>query len=112
MYPFDLDDLPALVYLLVFALVSGLISSLTGASRRAATVNRPLVARELAARPQAEADSRATFLTKVSHELCAPLQAMSMWAHLLGFESTTITALSVVWSVKSEAMRRTDTEGK
>jgi signal transduction histidine kinase len=86
MYPFDVDDLPTLVCLLVFALVAVLISSLTGALRLAATVNGALAARERVAGARAEADNRAkdVFLAKVSHELRTQLQAMSTWPHLLG----------------------------
>jgi signal transduction histidine kinase len=86
MYPLDMDDLPPLLYLFVFVSVAVLISALTGALRRAATVNRARAARSGAARAQAEADNRAkdVFLAKVSHELRTQFQAMSTWAHLLG----------------------------
>jgi class 3 adenylate cyclase len=72
MYPFDRDDLPALLYLLLFVLVGVLISTLTGALQRAATVDQR-AARERAARAQAEADNRAkdVVLAKVSHEFTA-----------------------------------------
>jgi signal transduction histidine kinase/class 3 adenylate cyclase len=86
MYPFDRDDLPSLLYLLLFVLVGVLISALTGALQRAATVDRERAAWERGARAQAEADNRAkdVVLAKVSHEVRTQLQAMSTWAHVLG----------------------------
>ncbi len=86
MYPFDTDDLPALLYLLLFVLVGVLISALTGTLQRTATVDRERAAQERAARAQAEADNRAkdVVLAKVSHEVRTQLQAMSTWTHVLG----------------------------
>lgn len=83
---FDIEDLATAFYILVFVLVAVLISSLTGALRRADAANRVLAAQERAARAEAEAANRAkdVFLAKISHELRTPLQATSSWAHALG----------------------------
>jgi signal transduction histidine kinase len=73
------------VQLLVFAMVAVLISSLTGALRRAEAANRALAGQERAARAQAEAATRAreVFLAKIAHELRTPIQAVSSWTRLL-----------------------------
>jgi signal transduction histidine kinase len=82
---FDIDDIATAFYLAVFVLVGVLISSLTGALRRAEAANRVLAAQERAARAEAEAANRAkdVFLAKISHELRTPLQATATWAHTL-----------------------------
>ena len=82
---FRVDEVADFLQLLVFALVAALISTLTGALRRADAVKRVLIANEQAARAEAEAANRAkdVFLAKISHELRTPLQAASSWAHVL-----------------------------
>jgi signal transduction histidine kinase len=82
---FGIDDIGDLLYLFVFVLVAVLISTLTGALRRAEAMQRVLTANERAARAEAEAANRAkdVFLAKISHELRTPLQAASSWAHVL-----------------------------
>jgi signal transduction histidine kinase len=82
---FRIDAIDDLLHLVVFALVAVLISTLTGALRRADAAKRVLIANEQAARAEAEAANRGkdVFLAKISHELRTPLQAASSWAHVL-----------------------------
>jgi signal transduction histidine kinase len=82
---FRIDEITDFLHLLVFALVAVLISTLTGALKRADAVKRVLIANEQAARAEAEAANRAkdVFLAKISHELRTPLQAASSCAHVL-----------------------------
>lgn len=83
---FRIEAIDDLLHLVVFALVAVLISTLTGALRRADAAKRVLIAKEQAARAEAEAANRGkdVFLAKISHELRTPLQAASSWAHVLG----------------------------
>ncbi|MBI1736818.1 MAG: DUF4118 domain-containing protein [Candidatus Rokubacteria bacterium] len=78
MYSFRVEGTLAAVHLGLFAAVAFLVSSLTGALRRAEAESR-------AARAEAEATNRAQdlFLAAISHELRTPLQAMGTWLHLL-----------------------------
>jgi signal transduction histidine kinase len=82
---FRIDAIEDVLHLLVFAFVAVLISALTGALQRADATKRVLIANEQAARAEAETANREkdVFLAKISHELRAPLQAASSWAHVL-----------------------------
>jgi signal transduction histidine kinase len=82
---FRIDAIEDVLQLLVFILVAVLISTLTGALRRADAAKRALIRNEQAARAEAETANREkdVFLAKISHELRTPLQAASSWAHVL-----------------------------
>jgi signal transduction histidine kinase len=82
----EIGDGATVLYLIVFVSVAVLVSSLTGALRRAEAQNHELAEAERAARLEAQSANRAkdVVLAKVSHELRTLLQATSTWAHLLG----------------------------
>jgi signal transduction histidine kinase len=82
---FRIDAIEDVLHLSVFAFVAVLISTLTGALRRADAAKRVLIANEQAARAEAEAANREkdVFLAKISHELRTPIQAASSWARVL-----------------------------
>jgi signal transduction histidine kinase len=82
---FHVSDIEDLLYLLTFVVVAVLISTMTGALRRAEAAQRVLIANEQAARAEAEAANRARdiFLAKIAHELRTPLQAAMSWAQAL-----------------------------
>jgi signal transduction histidine kinase len=80
-----IDSLDDAVELAVFALVAGLLGSLSGALRHAERRNVELLASEAAARREAERANRSkdAFLATVSHELRAPLAAVLNGARVL-----------------------------
>ena len=82
---FHVSDIEDLLYLWTFVVVAVLISTMTGALRRAEAAQRVLIANEQAARAEAEAANRARdiFLAKIAHELRTPLQAAMSWAQSL-----------------------------
>ena len=80
-----IEDAATALQLCLFVVLAFLISSLTGALRRAHSNNVALVAQEQTARAAADAANRAkdVLLATVSHELRTPLQAISTWLRLL-----------------------------
>jgi len=79
------EDAATALQLGLFVVIAFLISSLTGALRRAHTENVTLIAQERAARAAADAANRAkdVLLATVSHELRTPLHAISTWLQVL-----------------------------
>jgi signal transduction histidine kinase len=80
-----IEDSVVVIHLAVFVAIACLISSLTGALRRARDENAALIAQERLARAEAENANRAkdVFLATVSHDLRTPLQAVSSWLAVL-----------------------------
>jgi signal transduction histidine kinase len=80
-----IEDAATALQLGIFVVIAFLISSLTGALRRAHSENVTLIAQERAARAAADAANRSkdVFLATVSHELRTPLHAISTWLQVL-----------------------------
>jgi signal transduction histidine kinase len=80
-----IDDVATALQLGLIVVIAFLISSLTGALRRAHGENLVLIDQERSARAAADAANRAkdVLLATVSHELRTPLQAISTWLKVL-----------------------------